>query len=173
MGWNRLDDLLDADSRGLFDKARAEMNEEPEPDPEPDPATEGVDWVRTESGYVKHPLVIRAQEASMAMWKRCKERGLMEEDGEACVREMTFQFRMIATKLAGALNSLAYRSSPDPGFVVAYLKRALGYFNPTMEALQQVEEKNLVSAAELARYRQDLFELREAILDLMQRFRAG
>ncbi len=100
-----------------------------------------------------------------------EELGLMEEDGRACVREMTFQSRMIGTKLAGALNSLGYRGRPDPGFIVAYLKRALGYFDPAMKALNEVQAEDLVPASELASYKQELFEIREAILNLMRRFR--
>src|SRR6266850_3820198 len=45
-----------------------------EPEPEPDPTREGVDWVRTEDGDLRHPLQHRCFEAAMKFWHQADER---------------------------------------------------------------------------------------------------
>jgi hypothetical protein len=172
MGWDRLDDLLDADERGVFDEEKSAMAEEEDWDPlEPNAATEGVDWIRTGDGRIKHPLARRSQEASVAVWQRCKALGLLGEDGDEDVADLAFQAHMLSAKLAGALNGLAYRTIPDPGFVVAYLKRALTFFDGAMAAALKVEEKGVLDEALLRDFRQEWFGIREDALALMERYR--
>jgi len=169
MGWDRLDDLLDADERGVFDEEKAAI-EEPPP-LEPIPETEGVDWIRTEDGRTKHPLAHRAAEASHKIWDKCNSQGLLGEDGDEDIADLTFQAHMLSAKLAGALNGLAYRRVPDQGFVVAYLKRALKFFDMTMTAIHRVLEKQTLDAVLLQEFRKELFQIREEILNLMTRYR--
>src|SRR5947209_16989093 len=76
MGWTWLEEALEADERGAL----------PEPEPMdlpelvPNPLTEGVDWVRDEAGHIRHPLAMRASETAAAMWRHCKDKGLLGED---------------------------------------------------------------------------------------------
>jgi hypothetical protein len=170
MGWTWLEEALEADERGAL----------PEPEPMdlpelvPNPLTEGIDWVRDEDGRVRHPLAIRAFESSMAMWHHCKDKGLLGEDGDADLREMLFEFQTTGAKLAGALNGLAYHNSPDyAGFIVARLKRALSYLNKSVAATAAVARKKLVEPDRLEAFRKELFEVREEILRLMERFRGS
>ncbi|MBN1671094.1 MAG: hypothetical protein JXR37_08690 [Kiritimatiellae bacterium] len=173
MGWNWLDDALDADARGLYDEARKAAASEPDaPELEPNPLSEGVDWIRTDRGDVRHPLVQRASEHAIGMWRRCKERGLLGNDsGDEDLHIMIAEAQILGSKLAGALDSLAYDHPPEGGFVVALLKRALQYFDNSMDASRKVEAKALLEPGELADWRRGLFEIRQEMLALMERFR--
>ena len=168
MGWTWLEEALEADERGALppreeiDVARLE----------PNLLTEGVDWIRDESGRIRHPLTKRAFESAMAMWHFCNDRGLLGENGDSDLREMIFQFQTAGAKIAGALNSLAYDEDlRDGGFIVAALKRALNYLHRSVSAAEKVTNKNLLDSERLNSFRADLFEVREEILRLMQRFR--
>jgi hypothetical protein len=170
MGWEWLEEALEADERGAL-PPREEPTEIPPL--EPNPATEGVDWVRDEEGHIHHPLARRAFESGVAMWHFCQDRGLLEDDGDSDLREMIFEFQTTGAKLAGALNSLAYDEDDerDGGFVVAALKRALNYLHKSIAAAEKVAQKNLLPPERFDQFRADLFEIREQILALMQRFR--
>jgi len=169
MGWDWLDDAMDADERGAFKEDRSDMEEIPPL--EPIPESEGVDWIRTDEGTVRHPLAYRAAEASVRLWRECDALGLLGQGGDEDVADMAFQGHMISAKLAGALNGLAYREEPDAGFVVAYLKRALKFFDTTMAAIRKVEERQVIESSLLQKHRQEFFEIREEILKLMNRYR--
>ena len=47
-----------------------------EPPPEPEPHREGIDWIRTEDGDLRHPLQHRCHESAMKVWRECDELGL-------------------------------------------------------------------------------------------------
>jgi len=170
MDWTWLEEALEADERGALPKREREEI----PPLEPNPLTEGVDWVRDKDGHVHHPLTKRAFEGGVAMWHFCDDQGLMEENADGDLFEMVFQFQTAGAKIAGALDSLAYDEddSRDGGFVVAALKRALNYLHTSMAAADKVAQKNLLPPERLDGFRAELFEVREKILELMQRFRA-
>jgi hypothetical protein len=170
MGWEWLEEALEADERGAL-PPQEEMDLPPLV---PNPATEGVDWVRDEDGHIHHPLTKRAFERAMSMWHFCKDQDLLDENGDADLQEMIFEFQTAGAKIAGALDSLAYDdddSSRDGGFVVAALKRALNYLHKSVAAAERVAQKNLLPRERLESFRADLFEVREEMLSLMQRFR--
>src|SRR2546427_1355817 len=159
------DDESDIDE---INRICAEAVENPVP---PDPLTEGVDWVRTEDGEIKHPLSLRAFNSSMALWHRCDELGLSETEDED-LGKLVAEFQITGAKLAGALDGLAYdRDSREGPFVVAYLKRALGHLHAAQSALEKVAAKNVVPADALDSTRAELFGIREEILRLMKEFR--
>jgi hypothetical protein len=170
MGWTWLEEALEADERGALPPS--ENMEVPEL--EPNPLTEGVDWIRDEDGHIHHPLAKRAFDSAIKMWHYCKERALLEENGDDDLAEMVFQFQTTAAKLAGALNSLAYHEDHTDyaGFVVATLKRTLKYLHASIAATEKVTEKKLIDPDQLQSFRSGLFEVREEILALMQRFRS-
>jgi hypothetical protein len=170
MGWTWLEEALEADERGALPKREREEI----PPLEPNPLTEGVDWVRDKDGQIHHPLTKRAFESGVAIWHFCDDRGLLEDNGDSDLFEMVFQFQTAGAKIAGALDSLAYDEddSRDGGFVVASLKRALNYLHTSMAAADKVAQKNLLPPERLDSFRAELFEVREKILELMQRFRA-
>ncbi|MBU0714449.1 MAG: hypothetical protein KJ964_03700 [Verrucomicrobia bacterium] len=174
MGWTWVADMLDAGEHGALkvdaDQAGDDLTEAP--DLAPNPLTEGVDWVRDEYGYPQHPLTLRAIKISMGMWHQCKDLGLLDETGDEALNNMIFQTQVTGAKLAGALNSLAYRGEDvDAGFVVANLKRALQHLHQAIETAGAVQAKDLLPAQALKDYRASLFALREEILALTKSFR--
>ena len=169
MGWHWLEEALEADERG----ALPPIERTEAPALEPNPATEGVDWIRDEDGGIHHPLTRRAFESAMSMWHYCKNLGLLGEDGDADLAEMIFQFQTTGAKIAGALDSLAYGEDLHEGaFIVAALKRALNYLHASMAAAERLMRKKVIASERLDLFRVELFEIREEILALMQRFRA-
>ncbi|MSR64429.1 MAG: hypothetical protein EXS18_01455 [Verrucomicrobiae bacterium] len=173
MGWEGLADALEAkkdgesgpsvDDKSAFDDL---------PPLEPNPLTEGVDWVREDDGHPVHPLQKRIVDVTMSLWHHCKDRGLLDEDGDTDLHEMLFQAQMTGAKLAGALNGLGYEEDlRESGMIVALLKRALGYLNRSLAAGEKVAEKKLAEPDRLEAFRKNLFEIREEMLTLMERFR--
>lgn len=170
MGWTWLEEALEADERGaLPPREDVEVTELV-----PNPLTENIDWIRDDDGDIHHPLSKRAFESAMAMWHFLNDRNLLEEDGDDDLREMIFEFQTTGAKLAGALDSLGYDGDlRDGAFIVAALKRALGYLHKSIAASEKVMEKRLVDRERLKRFRTELFDVREEILSLMKRFREG
>jgi hypothetical protein len=180
MGWSceSTDEEATEDS-GQSDETNADYDAADEPLPEPDPLREGIDWIRTEDGEVRHPLQHRCFEAAIQIWERCKEVGLEEGDDEDLDRFL-FEFQTISAKLAGALGSIAEgHGCYDPAFTVACLKRALDHLHKCQAGLETVGAKQcgksrsrLLPEALVADARRDLFEIRQSILRLMQEYRS-
>ncbi len=140
-------------------------------DLEPDPATEGVNWIRTADGDIRHPLRHRCTEAAVRIWKTCDELGL-EQHTDTDLHRFVFEFQCTGAKLAGALDGLAYASdADDPAFIVARLKRALDHLHRSQGGLEAVAVKGLAPADFVTGFRKETFEIREEILRLMDRFR--
>lgn len=172
MGWEQIEEYLDAKADGeLPEKKETSEDFEDFEMPEPDPLTEGINWIRGKDGHPEHPLCLQAFETITGMWHDCDEAGLMKEGGSKAVQDMVFSAQMVSAKLAGALNSLWMNSDRDGGFIVACLKRALKYFNETMEYYQKVQEEGLVDSKRLFRFHDDLCAIREEILRLMDKYR--
>ncbi len=169
MGWEWLEEALEADERGAL-PGREPMEVPPL---EPNPLTEGIDWIRDEHGHIHHPLTKRAAGGAMSMWHFCSNRALLGEDGDEDLRNMIFKFQTAGAKIAGALDGLAYDEDlRDGGFILAALKRALNYLHESISATERVARKSLLPSDQLESFRADLFAVREQILVLMQRFRA-
>jgi len=169
MGWSWLEEALEAEERGAL-PSREPIEVEPL---EPNPLTEGIDWVRDEDGHIHHPLTRRAFENAMAMWRYCDDNGLLGENGDADLADMVFQFQTTGAKIAGALDGLGYDEDLREGsFIVAALKRALGYLHKSIAASEKVAAKKLIDAKRLETFRAELFSVRADILDLMNCFRA-
>ena len=142
-----------------------------EPPPEPDPQREGIDWIRTEQGDLRHPLEHRCSESSLNVWRQAGQLGL-HNSGDPDLGQFIFEFQTTGAKLAGALNSIARGAArPDAAFTVAYLKRALDHLHKSQAGLEAVVPKKLLPEAVLAEARKDLFEIREGILRLMDEVR--
>ena len=154
------DDFLDVD-----------MDEIPELIP--NPLTKGKYWVLDERGNPRHPLCIRTFDLGIRMYHICKEAGFEGKDHDEDIAEMVFQTQSTSAKLAGALNSLAYEDFPlrEPGFIVAYLKRALNLLKEALNAHHRVVERGLLSE-HVGNFGSELFAIRDDILVLIQEFRA-
>ena len=181
MGWDWLDEALSESPENTpeskKDAAEPEAWDIPDLDemsePEPNPETEGVDWIRTEGGFVKHPLQHRCHELGMRMFFDAKERGLdnpFSEDADPDVADMVFYVQRTAVKMAGALSSIATGFSMPDGFVVATLKRAMGFLHEALGKMDKVESRKLL-ADKIPEYREELLQIRSDLIDLMARFR--
>jgi hypothetical protein len=139
--------------------------------PEPEPHREGIDWIRTADGDLRHPLQHRCFESALKYWQQADGlggEGLADKD----LDQFIFEFQTAGAKLAAALNGIARGESPsDPAFTVAGLKRALDRLHKSQAGLEAVAPKKLLPEVVVAEARQELFAIREGILKLMDEFR--
>jgi len=139
--------------------------------PEPEPHREGIDWIRTDGGDIRHPLQHRCFESAMGFWKQADKLGLKKSEDDD-LQQFIFEFQTTGAKLAGALNSIARGCGPrDGAFTVACLKRALDHLHQAQAGLEAVAPKKLLPDKMVAKARKELFEIREGILKLMDEFR--
>jgi hypothetical protein len=173
MGWDREEtDEGDDSGRMSIEEINAICEAAAnEPEPEPDPAREGIDWIRTEDGDIQHPLEHRCFESSMKFWHQAKELGL-ENSADEDLGNFLFEFQTTGAKLAGALGGIALDGDiRDGAFTVALLKRALDHLHKSQAGLDAAAMKQLLPEAMTAEARQELFAIREGILELMEKFR--
>jgi len=173
MGWDAElgDEEAAAHDRWIEEMNRACEEALNEPEPEPDPHREGIDWIRTEGGDLRHPLQHRCFEKAIEVSHRVKELGL-EKHSDTDLADFVFEFQTTSVKLAGALSGIARgEDCQDAAFTVAYLKRALNHLHKAQAGLEAVSPKNLLPNDLIAESRQELLEIREAILQLMDNFR--
>ena len=173
MGWlkEQTPEEAEEESRRIEEMNRACEEALNEPPPEPAPHREGIDWVRDKHGHIHHPLQHRCFESSVKFSKQVEKIGL-KKSGDEDLQQFIFEFQTTGAKLAGALNGIAQdRGSADPAFTVACLKRALDHLHKSQAGLEAVAPKKILPAKLLAEARKELFEIREAILKLMDEFR--
>ena len=171
MGWDHSDDQ-DEDDRMSIEEINAACEAGAnEPPPEPDPHREGIDWIRTEDGDLRHPLQHRCTESAMKFWHQVSELGL-EDSPDKDLEAFVFEFQTTGAKLAGALNCIPRAAGlPDAAFTVAALKRALDHLHKSQAGLEAVAPKKLLPETMIGEARRELFEIREGILRLMDEFR--
>src|SRR5438093_9694941 len=121
MGWHRelTDDEAEERDRWIDEMNRACEEALKEPLSEPDPHREGIDWVRTEDGDLRHPLQPRCFESAMKFWHQADELGL-DKSADKDLGQFIFEFQTTGAKLAGALNGIARGAGfTDAAFTVA------------------------------------------------------
>jgi hypothetical protein len=173
MGWERelTEEEAEEEERRVEEINRACAEGLNEPAPEPDPHREGIDWIRTEDGDVRHPLQHRCSESGMRFWDAVDELDL-ERLEDKDLDQFIFEYQTTGAKLAGALNGIARGEGfHDPAFTVACLKRALDHLHKSQAGLEAVAPKKLLPEAIVIEARRELFEIREGILKLMDDFR--
>lgn len=173
MGWDREQNEEEAAANEQWIEQMNRACEEAlnEPEPAPDPHREGIDWIRTNDGDLRHPLQHRCHQHAIELWRKVKKLGL-QEHADDDLNLLVGEFQVTSAKLGGALSGIARGyAQPDPAFTVAYLKRALDHLHKAQAGLEAVAPKNLLPAKMIATTRQQLFEVREAILQLMHHFR--
>lgn len=172
MGWD-IDQTEAEDSGMSIEELNAACDAAAnEPPPEPEPHREGIDWVRTADGGLRHPLEHRCFECAVTYYRFVQDLG-MKSAQDSDMEQFVAEFQITGAKLAGALNGIArgegYR---DGAFTVALLKRALGHLHQAQAGLEAAHLKRLLPERLVAAARQDLFEIRAGILALMDEFRA-
>ncbi len=173
MGWLRelTPDEAREEERRIEEMNRACEEALNEPPSEPDPHREGIDWIRTADGEVRHPLQHRCFESAMNLWNQCDKLGLSKRE-DADLQQFIFEFQITGVKLGGALEGIAEgRGSMDAAFTVACLKRALDHLHKSQAGLEAVAPKKLLPQKTVVRARKELLAIREGILKLMDEFR--
>jgi hypothetical protein len=167
MGWNRGEDggFLSADEWEEIcedaENARIEL----------DPAREGIDWIKTKNGDIRHPLQHRCHESAMRFWNSVQEIAPLETAPED-LQKFVFEFQTTSAKLAGSLSGLATdRDLVDPALTVAYLKRALNHLHQAQAGLEAPATVDLLTKQLISDARQELFAIRQEILQLMDELR--
>ena len=173
MGWTRelTEEEAEEENRRIEEMNRACEDALNEPEPEPNPHREGIDWIRTEDGKLRHPLQHRCFESAMNYWHKTEELGLDKmEDRD--LEQFVFEFQTTGVKLAGALDGIAEgHPYTDNSFTVAYLKRARDHLHKSQAGLEAVAPKKLLPESMVVEARRELFEIREGILKLMDELR--
>lgn len=174
MGWEWMEEVMDeAGVDSMMDVPIPDGEWEDEiPDPEPNPLTEGKDWIKDPRLGICHPLYKRAFDLGSAMHRAMEAAGLERGGEPSVVDDMEFKTHCATAKLAGALNGLAYRdeSLMESGFLIATLKRALGLLHEAIDAHQKVAEAGLLPE-HVDSFRNELFDIREAIIALTNEYR--
>lgn len=122
-----------------------------------------------------HPLSRRAMNFALNLQREAESRGLLDPDAVRDSPVLTVIVSIIALggKLAAALDPMVEGLDPEPGFVIAMLKRAQIPLNEAMHALSSIDMRNLTNDTRswLTLVRGELFDLRRDILDLMKELR--
>ena len=191
MGWTWLEEALDwqeqeKEQRQEREKepedSQAEILEEDEDEfeeiedhelPQPDPMREGIDWVRDERGHISHPIQKRAHDALHALLEELKAAGHFPEEQDEQLGDFVSGYMTLSVKLAGALGGIARGDDfSEAAMVIAWLKRVLEILNKTIAAADAVSERRFLAAERFAYYRNELFAIREEILELMIQLRS-
>ncbi|HWM25985.1 MAG TPA: hypothetical protein VNP98_14290 [Chthoniobacterales bacterium] len=178
MGWTWIEEALDEKAETASSQENDDELSEQEDFvaigielPAPEPSREGIDWVRNERGGIVHPIEKRATDALYALLDDLRSAGNPEERhaglGEFLAHTMT-----LSGKLAGALGSLARGwDGCESGLTIASLKRALDVLHHALSAAGALGVDTPFPAARIAHFRDELFAIREDMLELMAQLR--
>ena len=165
MGWDGLLDSLaqrdesDDDYRGE-NRAYDALEEAPFDDDDALEPDEGF----SDDNMEEHPLQIQAQELAM------RAMDVVQQDAkpETPAYQLVSCLLQVSGKLAGALNGFDSEFEPEPGFVLAMLKRCLNWLNEAVGACQRLmaEENDPDQLAALAHLRSSAFAIRDGIVEL-------
>ncbi|NJR41493.1 MAG: hypothetical protein HC767_01360 [Akkermansiaceae bacterium] len=152
--FDEFDDFGDLNSTS-FDEDDEEEDEDDFLDPDGSPFEE-----------VEHPLQVKAQELAMrAMDLIAKDSG-----PETPEYQLISNLLQVSGKLAGVLHGSNSGYEPEAGFVLAVLKRCLGWLHEAMAACQHLIniEQDTDQIAALEHVRSTAFEIRDEIIAMRQ-----
>ena len=122
-----------------------------------------------------HPLSRRAMSFALRLQDEAETRGLLQPDAVRDSPVLTVIVSIIALggKLAAALDPMIEGLEPEPGFVIAMLKRAQVPLNEALHALGSIDMRQLTRDTRtwITSVRDELFALRNDILDVMKELR--
>ena len=115
-------------------------------------------------GEEEHPLQVQAQELALRAMDVIHEQEGEDTPGD----QLIYHLLQVSGKLAGALNGHSGDYEPEPGYVLAVLKRCLNWLNEAVGACQQLMavEEDPDQLAALAHLRSTAFEIRDGIVQL-------
>ena len=142
---------------------------------DPDEMLENAGMFTEDEEGSHHPLSRRAMDFALRLQRDAKSRGLFEGDAarDNPVLSVIVSIIALGGKLAAALDGTMHCFDPEPGFVIAMLKRSQIPLNEALHALSSIQMTGLGkdTRAWLIGARTELFDLRKDILDLMSDLR--
>ncbi len=167
MGWDpeEVDELTD-------ELSEVSSNMQPE---DPQSLIENASSIAGDDEESHHPLCRRAMNFALNLQREAEARGLLDPDAarESPVLTVIVSIIALGGKLAAALDPMSEGLDPEPGFVIAMLKRAQIPLNEALHALSSVDMKRLSPETRvwLTGVRGELFDLRNDVLDVMKELR--
>lgn len=127
-----------------------------------------------------HRLTEHAMNLALKVQHAAEQKGLISvddapDDDENPIFELVRSTIQLGGKLAAALDGLANGVDPEPGFIIAMLKRSLQPLNAALGALQDASQQHAGGEGIsdwLTDVRNHLFGLRKEIIDLMGALRS-
>lgn len=142
---------------------------------DPDEMLESAGMFTEDDEGAHHPLSRRAMDFALRLQRDAKARGLFEGDvaRDNPVLSVIVSIIALGGKLAAALDGTMHGYDPEPGFVIAMLKRSQVPLNEALHALSSIQMSGLPRDTRtwLIGARTELFDLRKDILDLMSDLR--
>jgi len=126
-----------------------------------------------ESFSPKHPLITAMMEITTKVYLETGKRQLIGQDTDTANpwSQLVWHCQMTVSKLIAALEEVAEDMEPEPGFIVATLKRALHLLHLTIATLDAATRLEPEKHQWSLQIRKELFSLRESMLDLMHIYR--
>lgn len=142
---------------------------------DPDEMLENAGMFTEDEEGAHHPLSRRAMDFALRLQRDAKTQGLFESDmaRENPVLSVIVSIIALGGKLAAALDGTMHGYDPEPGFVIAMLKRSQIPLNEALHALSSIQMTGLPRETRvwLMGARSELFDLRKDIIDLMSDLR--
>ena len=132
--------------------------------------------VEDDDEEVHHPLSRRAMRFALRLQEDAEKLGLFnleKASKDSPLLSVIVSIISLGGKLAAALDGVAMGYDPEPGFIIAMLKRSQIPLNEALHSLSSVDPKGLMPDTRLwlATARSELFDLRKDILDVMKEMR--
>ncbi len=129
-----------------------------------------------EEEEIHHPLSRRAMRFALRLQEDAEKLGLLnmeKSSKESPLLSVIISIIALGGKLAAALDGVTMGYDPEPGFIVAMLKRAQTPLNEALHSLSSIDPRHLSPDTKmwLATSRSELFDLRKDILDVMKEMR--
>jgi hypothetical protein len=158
MGWDGLLDALAERDEAGAGRGDDFLDDEEEDEDDDDFRTFGDE---DETG---HPLQKQAQELALRSMDLVDREA---EEGTAAYKLIS-NLLQVSGKLAGVLTGRGSGYEPETGFVLAVLKRCLGWINDAVGACQELleKERDADQLAALEHVRVSIFEIRDGIVAL-------
>ncbi|QTN32463.1 hypothetical protein HZ994_09005 [Akkermansiaceae bacterium] len=151
-------DGFDEDDDGFFSESWRSADGDEDGD--------GEEWMES-----SHPLQVQAHELAMRALDIAGRGG----DGESPAQRMVSNLLQVSAKLAGVLHGRGSGYEPEAGFVLAVLKRCLGWINESVGACGELiaAEEDADQKAALEHIRADTFAVRDGITELRRELKRG
>ena len=170
MGWDGLlGAMAEREENGEdedFDDDQDFQEEWRNSDEDQDENEDDDDWLAA-----SHPLQTRAREVAM----RCFDLVSRSDDKDSPAQRLVSNLMQVSAKLAGVLHGHGSGYEPEAGFVLAVLKRCLNWINDAVGACSEIiaAADDPDACASLENLRNEIFAIRDGIIELRREFKKG